>query len=256
MRGGWRPSGKNPCLFVRRYKVEKHHERFLTPEELYRLGQALDSAPAERLASAHAAAAIRLLVLTGCRRNEILGLRWEDLDFEAGEMRLTDSKTGARVVPLPSAAAKVLEGLSRVPGNPWVFPGRKKGDRQHNINDSWCRLRERAGLDGVRLHDPAFMCCTKVPPHGPRIARYVGRSDTSLRERLMDHKGQYSVFFVRYADTPDEAFRFECEFYHRYIDTIENKIHPDRPDVSSAVCPICGSPDATAMVDSRLFGRG
>ena len=150
---GWRPSGKNPCLFVSRYKVEKHHERFLTPEELYRLGQALDWAPTERLASAHAAAAIRLLVLTGCRRNEILGLRWEDLDFEVGEMRLTDSKTGARVVPLPSAAAKVLEGLSRVPGNPWVFPGRKKGDRQHNINDSWCRLRERAGLDGVRLHD-------------------------------------------------------------------------------------------------------
>ena len=133
---GWRPSGKNPCLFVRRYKVEQNHERFLTPEELYRLGQALDSAAAERLASAHAAAAIRLLVLTGCRRNEILGLRWEDLDFEAGEMRLADSKTGARVVPMPSAAAKVLEGLSRVPGNPWVFPGRKKGDRQHNINDS------------------------------------------------------------------------------------------------------------------------
>ena len=81
---GWRPPGRNPCrLFVRRYKVEKHHERFLTPEELYRLGQALDAAPA-----------IRLLVLTGCRRNEILGLRWEDLDFEAGEMRLADSKTG------------------------------------------------------------------------------------------------------------------------------------------------------------------
>ncbi len=105
---GWRPSGRNPCRFVRRYKVEKHYERFLTPEELYRLGRALDAAPAERLASTHAAAAIRLLVLTGCRRNEILGLRWEDLDFEAGEMRLADSKTGARVAPLPPPAAKVL----------------------------------------------------------------------------------------------------------------------------------------------------
>ena len=133
---GWRPSGRNPCRFVRRYKVEKHHERFLTPEELHRLGRTLDAAPAERLASIHAAAAIRLLVLTGCRRNEILGLRWEDLDFEAGEMRLADSKTGARVVPLPPAAVRVLAGLSRVPGNPWVFPGRKKGDRQHNINVS------------------------------------------------------------------------------------------------------------------------
>ena len=150
---GWRPSGRNPCRFVRRYKVEKHHERFLTAEELYRLGRALDAAPAERLASTHAAAAIRLLVLTGCRRNEVLGLRWEDLDFEAGEMRLADSKTGARVVPLPPAAVRVLTGLSQVPGNPWVFPGRKKGDRQHNINDSWDRVRERAGLDGVRLHD-------------------------------------------------------------------------------------------------------
>ena len=150
---GWRPSGKNPCRFVRRYKVEKHHERFLTPEELSRLGQALDAAPGERLASVHATAAIRLLVLTGCRRNEILGLRWEDLDFEAGEMRLADSKTGARVAPLPPAAARVLAGLSRVPGNPWVFPGKKKGDRQHNINDSWDRVRKRAGLDGVRLHD-------------------------------------------------------------------------------------------------------
>ena len=149
---GWRPSGGNPCRFVRRYKVEKHHERFLTHVELYRLGRALDAAPAERLASTHAAAAIRLLVLTGCRRNEVLGLRWEDLYFEAGVMRLADSKTGARVVPLPPAA-RVLAGLSRVPGNPWVFPGRKKGDRRHNINDSWDRVRERAGLDGVRLHD-------------------------------------------------------------------------------------------------------
>ena len=91
--------------------------------------------------------------------------------------------------------------------------------------------------------------------HGRRVARYVGRSDTSLRDRLMDHRGQYSVFFVRYADTPDKAFRFECEFYHRHIDTIKNKIHPDRPDGSDAVCPICGHPDSRAMVDSRLFGR-
>ena len=132
--------------------MEKHHERFLTPEEFYRLGRAVDAAPSERLASAHAAAANRLLVLTGCRRNKILGLRWEDLDFEAGEMRLADSKTGAQVMPLPPAAT-MLANLSPVPGNPWVFHGRKKGDPQRNINDSGDRVRKRAGLDGVRLHD-------------------------------------------------------------------------------------------------------
>ena len=148
-----RPAGKNPCRFVRRYKVQPQHERFLTPEELHRLGQALDAAPAERLASQHGATAIRLLVLTGCRRNEILGLSWEDVDFKAGELRLPDTKTGARVVPLTPPAAEVLTVLSRVPGNPWVFPGRKRGTHQRNINDSWDRIRKRARLDGVRLHD-------------------------------------------------------------------------------------------------------
>ena len=104
---GWRPSGTNPCRGVSRFKVEKH-ERFLTREELYRLGQALRAAPAERLASTHAAAAIRLLVLTGCRRNEIPGLRWDDLNFDTGEMRLRDSKTGARMVPLPPKSHSIV----------------------------------------------------------------------------------------------------------------------------------------------------
>ncbi len=121
---GWRPSGANPCRGVSRFRVEKH-ERFLTREELYRLGETLRAAPEKRLASTHAAAAIRLLVLTGCRRNEILGLRWDDLNFDTGEMRLPDTKTGTRMVPLTPAVARVFDGLSRTPGNPWVFPGKK-----------------------------------------------------------------------------------------------------------------------------------
>ena len=72
---GWRPSGKNPCRLVRRYKVEKTPRAVRDPEELHRLGQTLSAAPGDRLASAHSAAAIRLLVLTGCRLNEIPGLR-------------------------------------------------------------------------------------------------------------------------------------------------------------------------------------
>ena len=183
---GWRPPGRNPCRFVRRYKVEKHHERFLTPDELYRLGEALDAAPAEHLASAHAAAAIRLLVLTGCRRNEILGLRWEDLDFDAGEMRLADSKTGARVVPMPAPAAKVLAGLTRVEGNPWVFPGRKKGTGQRNINDSWDRVRKRAGLDGVRLHDLRHSYASRALALGeclPMIGELLGHRKVQTTAR-------------------------------------------------------------------------
>ena len=96
---------------------------------------------------------IRLLVLTGCRRNEILGLRWDDLNFDTGEMRLPDTKTGTRMVPLTPAVARVFDGLARTPGNPWVFPGKRKGARLVNLNDSWDRVRKRAGLEDVRLHD-------------------------------------------------------------------------------------------------------
>ena len=112
---------------VRRHKVDPHKERFLTPRELARLGRTLDIVPSKRLASRHAAAAIRLLVLTGCRRNEIMGLAWDDLDFEADEMRLVGSKSGPRIVPMPPAAAEVLAALPRTPDNRWVFPRSEEG---------------------------------------------------------------------------------------------------------------------------------
>ena len=182
---GWRPSGTNPCRGVSRFKVEKH-ERFLTREELHRLGEALRVAPSERLASRHAAAAIRLLVLTGCRRNEILGLRWDDLNFDTGEMRLPDSKTGARMVPLTSAAAKVLKGLPRTPDNPWVFPGKKKGTRLVNLNDSWERVRRRADLDGVRLHDLRHSFASRALALGeglPMIGDLLGHRMVSTTAR-------------------------------------------------------------------------
>ena len=182
---GWRPSGTNPCRGVSRFKVEKH-ERFLTREELHRLGEALRAAPSERLASRHAAAAIRLLVLTGCRRNEILGLRWDDLNFDTGEMRLPDSKTGARMVPLTSAAAKVLKDLPRTPDSPWVFPGKKKGTRLVNLNDSWERVRKRAGLDGVRLHDLRHSFASRALALGeglPMIGDLLGHRMVSTTAR-------------------------------------------------------------------------
>lgn len=181
-----RPHGRNPCKSVRRYKVLPHKERFLTPEELGRLGQVLDIAPAERLASRHAAAAIRVLILTGCRRNEIMGLAWDDLDFKAGEMRLRDSKTGARVVPLPPAAAEVLADLPKVPGNPWLFPGRKKGTHQVNINDSWDRVRKRARLDGVRLHDLRHTFASRALAIGeglPMIGKLLGHTQVNTTAR-------------------------------------------------------------------------
>ena len=149
---GLTPPGSNPCRFMAKYKTRRL-ERFLTEEEFRRLGRVLAAMEAEGRVSAHAAAAIRLLMLTGCRCGEILDLRWGDVHLEAKELRLRDGKTGPRVVPLSPAAARVLAAVPRVAGNPWVIVGRKPGGRLLQITYHWHRVRARAGLEDVRAHD-------------------------------------------------------------------------------------------------------
>ena len=97
---GLAPAGGNPCRFVRKYK-EGMRERFLTEDEYRRIGCELCVLEAEGPLPARAAAALRLLMLTGCRLNEILTLRWDDVDRKAGELRLRDAKTGVNFLPMP-----------------------------------------------------------------------------------------------------------------------------------------------------------
>ena len=149
---GVAPEGGNPCRFVKKYK-ERSCERFLSEEEFCRLGRVLDEVQAEGKVSANAVAAIRLLMLTGCRRGEIMTLRWEDVDLEAGELQLRDAKTGPRQVALSPAAVRVLSAIPRHVDNPWVIAGRKHGTRLGNPNASWLVVRGRADLEDVRLHD-------------------------------------------------------------------------------------------------------
>ena len=80
-------------------------------------------------------------------------LRWEDVRLDAGELRLRDSKTGPRIVPISPAAAQILGELPRIPGNPWVVPGREAGAPLSGIFLQWRRARGLAGPDDVRLHD-------------------------------------------------------------------------------------------------------
>ena len=172
------PPGSNPCRGLPRYRVRRR-ERFLTDAEFRRLGAALDGLEAEGGISVHAAAAIRLLMLTGCRRNEILTLRWPDVRLEAMELRLSDSKTGPRVVPLSPAAARVLAQIPRIPGNPWVVPGRNPGAPLSGIFLQWRRARSRAGLDDVRLHDLRHSFASRALALGeslPTIAVLLGHA--------------------------------------------------------------------------------
>ena len=155
------PRGGNPCRVVAKYRTRRL-ERFLTEEEFRRLGRVLDELEAEDRLPVHAAAALRLLMLmlTGCRCGEITTLRWEDVDLDANEIRLRDSKTGPRVVPLSPGAARVLAVLPREAGNPWVIAGRKPGSRLAHIVYYWYRVRERAELDDVRIHDLRHSCAS------------------------------------------------------------------------------------------------
>ena len=144
--------GRNPCRSVRFYK-EHARERFLTQDELRSLGRALRDAEADGSVGSASIAALRLLILTGCRRGEILTLRWDDVDRVAGELRLRDAKTGPRRVPLTGPVAVVLDGIAPLTGNPWVIPGRRPGAHLTSLNSAWPIIRAKAGLEDVRVHD-------------------------------------------------------------------------------------------------------
>jgi len=192
---GWgtRPAGSNPCVHVERFRENKR-ERFLSSAEIARLGEvlaqceagwtteateawrrrcraeALAAGQTEAAAASFAAArlpkrlepehpsvvtALRVLLLTGARMSEVLGLTWAMVDVGELVLRLPDSKTGAKVIPLAPAAAQVIESqrARREEGNPHVFPGGVTGKRWADLEKPWQRIRALAGLSDVRIHD-------------------------------------------------------------------------------------------------------
>ena len=177
---GLRPEGSNPCRGIRRYR-RKGRERFLSDEEIRRLSARL---------SAHAkarplqVAIIRLLLLTGCRKGEILTLQWPD--YREGCLFLRDSKTGPRTVWLSEPARTVLDGLKRK--GCWVFPA-SRGDRPRSntwLDNFWFRVRSEANLEDVHLHDLRHTVASLALRQGetvPAIGRLLGHRnpETTLK---------------------------------------------------------------------------
>ena len=136
--------------------------------------------------SAGSVTTIRLLMLTGCRKTEIMTLRWEHVDLDRAEMRIVDGKTGDRTVHLSPSAVKVLAALPRDPNNPWVVPGAKPGRHMTDIERAWQSIRARAGLHDVRIHDIRHSFASRALALGeglPMIGRLVGhrRVETTAR---------------------------------------------------------------------------
>ncbi|MCZ0955267.1 MAG: tyrosine-type recombinase/integrase [Rhodospirillaceae bacterium] len=170
------PPGTNPCSQVKLYR-RRRRERFLTGVEIERLGKVLDEEQANGRTSAPAIEAIRLLILTGCRKNEILSLRWGDVNLDARELRLRDTKTGPRFVALSPAAVQRFKGLYGSTGSEWVIPGRKPGTHLKKLGSVWRRLRVRADLADVRLHDLRHSFASTALALGeplPMIAKLLG----------------------------------------------------------------------------------
>lgn len=166
-RWGLRQDGTNPARNVERYP-EKHRERFLSEQELAQLGNALAKGeekgvltlPAKqgrpkRTVSVNTIAitAIRLLILTGARKSEVLGLQWAWVDLDARTARLPESKTGKKTIYLNAPACALLSSIPVLEGVAHVFPGSREGHPFNSIEVTWRAVREHAGLDDVRLHD-------------------------------------------------------------------------------------------------------
>ena len=188
------PEGSNPCRLVVKYR-ERKRERFLTDEEFRRLGRVLDEAETCKGVSVHAVAAMRLLLLTGCRKGEILNLRWDQVDMAAGELRLPDTKTGPRTISLAPEALAVLSRIPRLPDNPFVIPGRIGGKAMRNLNDPWEIVCDRAGLTDLRIHDARHSYASRALALGeslPMIGRLLGHTQVETTARYA-HLAQDSV---------------------------------------------------------------
>ena len=182
---GLRPDGTNPRKHIKKYPEEKR-ERFLSQAEMRRVGEVLRDMEAEGVELPSAIAAVRLLMLTGCRLGEIINLKWEHVDLTDRALRLPDSKTGAKVVHLGQAPIEVLAKIVKVPRNPWVIVGTLPGARLSDLQPFWQRVRARAGLKDARIHDlrHTFASTAVASGHGlPMIGKLLGHTQVQTTAR-------------------------------------------------------------------------
>lgn len=174
----------NPVRGVKRF-AEKKCERFLSPTEMARLGKALADLADEGV-NPTAINVLRLLALTGCRRGEITGLRWEWVDWDRACIRFPDSKTGAKVVPLGAAALKLLTELCEETSAGPVFAGSGVTGSTTAVWRVWDKARERAKLPDVRIHDLRHSFASVGAAGGDSlvvIGALLGHRDTTTTAR-------------------------------------------------------------------------
>lgn len=205
--------GYNPASASEIDRVaEEARSRFLTADEMIRLGAVLaevhsaglpvsagdDDAPRRTAADPHAAAAVKLLLLTGCRLREILHLRWNDIDEERGLLNLPEAKRGKRSVILNAPALQILASLPRT--GEFVIASSDPTRPRADVKRVWDRIRAAAGLEGVRIHDLRHTAGAVAASSG------LGLQITGA---LLGHKSTQAT--ARYAHLANEPLRRAAE---------------------------------------------
>jgi integrase len=188
---GLRQAGSNPARRIKKFR-EEEKKRYLSEEEQTRLGEVLADALEDGTESLQAVSAILLLIYTGCRLSEILTLRWDYVTTH--HLELPDSKTGRRRIPLPREAYDILAELPREAGNPYVIVGEVPGERLINLQKPWTRIRKRAGIPDVRMHDLRHTYASVAMKHG---------IDPFTLKEILGHKSLQTT--LRYAHLADDA---------------------------------------------------
>ena len=176
---------------------------FLEGDQLAALGKALEEVEAEHLAPWQAIAAIKLLLSTGLRKSEVLGLTWKALDLKRGSVRIknhkTSVKTGDLVQPLSDDALELLRAIASREGaklSPWVLPGERDWRKPFsNLSKSWGVIRARAGLDDVHLHDLRRTFASWAALTGVELAvasKLMNHSDVSITSKVYAQASQDS----------------------------------------------------------------
>ncbi len=178
------PQNSNPSVYTKKYK-EKPVERFLTPEETNKLESVLCKYEDKYYS---AVLALRLLMYTGCRKEEILTLKWENIKDELSLLQIEKSKTGAKNIPVAQEVLDMLEGAFKV--NEYVCFGKFEDSRLVGLQKIWERLRKEAGLEDVRIHDLRHSFASTAISNGISlefISKLLGHKRTSTTEYYYAH---------------------------------------------------------------------
>lgn len=184
----------NPTKNIRLFKEEKR-DRWLTPNELPRLAEALDQEP-----NRVAAQVIWLYLLTGTRKSELLQAKWQDVDWERKELKIPETKSGrTHYVPLSSVAYTLLQNIPQVEGNAYIFPGHVKGHALVNISKPWKRVCQKAEIQNIRLHDLRRTVGSWLAQSGNslhligKILNHSNQSTTAIYARFAQDQGKQAL---------------------------------------------------------------